>query len=596
MSSIADNLPPEILSEIFGHAEAWFRQWDAKTTPERHDYIEPSCVPPTVPNFITSTAPFTNFRLVSRQWKTVADTFFFREVAVNLGFGPDDGDSPENDADYQLGNDAYHHQSIHRPGSQIMKLVLDNEYTSLIRHLHIRLSLDKEKHDSADRSPDWDESDLDFVIPLLHQFQNFLFPAKSCAILHLYLQLYPIAGICLGQSAFSKATVEVIQDALILCPNMRLQLSISLPHDPWAVAGYFLGSQAEYLMEYLPDSVLSATNHLELELHDHLHDLIPSRLFESFRSMTKICLQKVVQPLEAPGLEAIENGLLSMPCLEHVDLSAIPISAFPKHLRSLKLYDVYSKPQMTFWRNITDLVKLEVLQLSFFETTDWAPSAPEVPVDWSQIATIRLPELRTLEVSTRILSSDLNTFCERVLHDSPSLRNLKLVGIVVSDKLVTGLRQQSLETFILTYHDHGFHRDASPGARSATTACGTIYWSGPRAMLKRSPRIRLFQIGIDHRLVPLSFYLIDDISLSCPELACIQIFYRIMDRKQREELERNVIDCRWLYFRGREPDERRDAIMKEVIYRMPKITWNEPQEIIIDLERFRMLQNQVAEE
>jgi hypothetical protein len=594
MSSIADNLPPEILSEIFGHTEAWFRQWDARTTPERHDHIEPSCVPQTVPNFITSTAPFTDFRLVSRQWKTVADTFFFREVAVNLGFGPDDGDSPGNDADCQLGNDAYYHQSIHRPGSQIMKLVLDNDYTSLIRHLHIRLSLDKEKHNFPDRSPDWDESDLDFVIPLLHQFQNFLFAAKSCAILHLYLQLYPIAGPCIRQAAFAKATVEEIQDALIHCPNMRLELSISLPTDPYAVVGYFLGSQADYLMEYLPDSVLSATNHLELELHDHLHHLIPSRLFDSFRSMTKICLQKVVQPLQAPGLQAIENGLLSMPCLEHVDLCAIPISVFPKHLRSLKLDDVYCKPEMRFWRNITDFENLEVLQVSFFETIDWAPLEPEVPVDWSQIATIRLPELRTLEVSTRLLSSNLNSFCERVLHDSPSLRNLKLVGVVVSDKLVTGLRQQSLETFILTYHNHDFYRDF-PGADSATTACRIVYWSGPKAMLKRSPRIRLFQLGIDNRLVPFSFRLINDISLSCPELACIQIFYRIMEREQREELERNVNDCRWLYFRGRAGDGRRDAIMKEVI-RMPNITWNEPQEIIIDLERFRMLKNQVAEE
>jgi hypothetical protein len=122
MSSIADNLPPEILREIFAHTEAWFRQWDAKTAPQRHDHIEPSCVAQTVPDFITSTAPFTNFRLVSRQWKTVADTFFFREVAVNLGFDPDDGDSPRNDVDYQLVNDAYYHQSIHRPGSQIMKL------------------------------------------------------------------------------------------------------------------------------------------------------------------------------------------------------------------------------------------------------------------------------------------------------------------------------------------------------------------------------------------------------------------------------------------------------------------------------------------
>jgi len=237
MSNIADNLPPEILSEIFGHTEAWFRQWDAKTTPERHDHIEPSCVPQTVPNFITSTAPFTDFRLVSRQWRTVADTFFFREVAVNLGSGPHDGDGPGNDVNCQLGNDAYYHQSIHRPGSQIMKLVLDNDYTSLIRHLHIRLSLDKEKRNCPDWPPDWDQSDLDFVIPLLHQFRNFLFAAKSCAILHLYLQLYPIAGICTEQAAFAKVTVEEIQDALIRCPNMRLQLSISLPTDPRAVAG-----------------------------------------------------------------------------------------------------------------------------------------------------------------------------------------------------------------------------------------------------------------------------------------------------------------------------------------------------------------------
>src|SRR5271170_1136342 len=114
MSSIADNIPPEILRDIFGHTETWFRQWHSEPNPLRqHNHIEQSGVLTRVPVILTTSSPFTNFRLVSRKWKRVADTLFFREVAINLGFSPDVG--------HMLGEDR---QSTDAPGSRIKKLVL----------------------------------------------------------------------------------------------------------------------------------------------------------------------------------------------------------------------------------------------------------------------------------------------------------------------------------------------------------------------------------------------------------------------------------------------------------------------------------------
>src|SRR5271170_5565262 len=89
MGSIADSIPPEILKEVFGYIEAWLDQQVTEKFPEPHHSIAmPLSVPRTAPFYVpTCGAAFANFRLVSRKWKIIADTIFFREVAINLGFG-----------------------------------------------------------------------------------------------------------------------------------------------------------------------------------------------------------------------------------------------------------------------------------------------------------------------------------------------------------------------------------------------------------------------------------------------------------------------------------------------------------------------------
>src|SRR5271168_2321906 len=166
MGSIADSIPPEILKEVFGYIEAWLdQQGTEKYFPETHHSIAmPLSVPRTVPFYVqTCGATFANFRLVSRKWKIIADTIFFREVAINLGFG-------HSEFLTRFGPE-YKEQLLHQPGSEIMKFA---EYTSLIRLLHVRLCLYKNDISDSKIFHVCDETDMKYLNGVLRQFRQLL--------------------------------------------------------------------------------------------------------------------------------------------------------------------------------------------------------------------------------------------------------------------------------------------------------------------------------------------------------------------------------------------------------------------------------------
>jgi hypothetical protein len=206
MSSIADNIPLEILREVFEHIVTSDSILDTDITRSmRHDHIEPSGVPYTAPDTPKPSVPFTDYRLVSCKWKIVADTFFFREPCINLGFDTPIVSRSEYDKHYLK-------QSKHHPGSQIMKLLLGRDYTPLVRQLHVCLNMDKRDSASNGGSQNWGEGDIEDFDNLLIQFRRVLLKAKSCSFLRLYLQLVPPALPVTDKVI--KMTIDTIHHAL----------------------------------------------------------------------------------------------------------------------------------------------------------------------------------------------------------------------------------------------------------------------------------------------------------------------------------------------------------------------------------------------
>ena len=238
--------------------------------------------------------------------------------------------------------------------------------------------------------------------------------------------------------------------------------------------------------------------------------------------MKKLSLHKTVGygPID---VEVIENGLLSMPCLEDLTVTCISISVFPSRLRSFKLKDDFLHPDTRFWNNLCCLEHVEVLQLIFDfdewdEDENWQNCEPDV--DWSQITDVRFSELHTFGAHTHFYSPNITTFCRHVLHKCSLLENLKLVGVGFRERDLLGIVTKSL-TVTLTYHDKdvALHIVYAPDY-----GCGTIYWPVLKTIFQKNPQITKFELGVDANLCPFTFEEIEEISMSSKKLPRIQFY------------------------------------------------------------------------
>jgi hypothetical protein len=599
MGSIADSIPPEILKEVFGYIEAWLDQQATEKyfLEPHHSITMPLSAPRTAPSYVpTCGATFANFRLVSRKWKSIADTIFFREVAINLGFGHSEfftSFGPE-----------YNEQPLHKPGSEIMRFVMNAEYTSLIRLLHVRLHLYENDISASKNFHGCDETDMKYLNGVLRQFRQLLLDLNSCSVIRLYLPVLPkFLDSIFVAPIITKMIIDAIREALKQSPKMQFEFYIhsaflDLPRDdgPRPMESRTPESQEHYLTPTVPDDLLSVSERLELELQAP----VTNRLFTSFSSMKKLSLHKTVGygPIDA---EAIENGLLSMPCLEDLTITCISISVFPSRLRSFKLKDDFLHPDTKFWNNLCCLEHLEVLQLTFDfdewdEDENWRNYEPDV--DWSQITDVRFSELHTFRVHTsNIYSPNVTTFCIHVLHKCSLLENLKLAGVRFRERDLLGIVTRSLKTVTLTYHRFSLHT-----AYFLDYECGTIHWSVVKAIFQKNPRITKFELGVDaNHLCPFTFQEIDEISMSSTRLACIQI-YRGEDSITAESGPGGLLDdgtdFGWLYIKNPTPDDIQDAIVEKII--TTSVHPVEPgfessiHEFIVDLDKLRMLKEKVA--
>jgi hypothetical protein len=357
--------------------------------------------------------------------------------------------------------------------------------------------------------------------------------------------------------------------------------------------------QEQYLTSQVPHEVFSLAKSLGMEIHLP----ISTRLFNSFRSMKTLVLHKVIQAYTPEDIQTIENGVMSMPCLENLDLWHVNKSVFPSRLRTLRMINLQHQ-DLKFWRNLSHLENLEVLQLCFFGLNCmnfWDPWPDDDQlIDWSQIPSPNLSKLRILEVTTRLVAPNATAFCELVLAKSSFLNHVKVVGLAIKDNHLTNIRTHSLESLVLTYHDKEVTLVAGM-APAHVTKCGSISWSAIKAVLQKNPRIRVLQLGLDAQfLTAFTFENIDEISMSSQELARILIHQGDMELERWELLSENSADvatsCGWLYIKNSGPDNSPDVIMKK-IFRMPRMArdpFNNTQEFILDLAKFRRLRRRLV--
>ena len=504
-------------------------------------------------------------------------------MTINLGFG-------HSEFFASLGPE-YKEQPLHKPGSEIMKFLMNAEYTSLIRLLHVRLYLYKNDISDSNNFHVCDETEMKYLNGVLRQFRQLLLDLNSCSVIRLYLPVLPtINDSNFVEPIITKMIMDAIREALKLSPKMQFEfyihnafLDLLRDDGPRPMESRTPESQEHYLTSTVPDDLLSASERLELELQAP----VTNRLFTSFSSMKKLSLHKTVGygPID---VEAIENGLLSMPCLEDLTVTCISISVFPSRLRSCKLKDDFLHPDTKFWNNLCCLEHLEVLQL-IFDFDEWDEDENwqniETDFDWSQITDVRFSELHTFGVHTHHYSPNITTFCIHVLHKCSLLENLKLAGVRFRECDLLGIVTRSLKTVTLTYHRVyvSFHM-----AYVLDYGCGTIRWSVVKTIFQKNPRITKFELGVDANLCPFTFQEIDEISMSSKRLACIQIYQDLVKASLGPGL----------YIKFPMPDNFQDAIMEKIITTSvhPVAARFEASihESIVDLDKFRMLKEKVA--
>ena len=88
MASIADSLAIEVLSQILQHVQNAYRsRIDPNGGSSERDKVDPIRIFAIAKRakYAFERRDFGSFRLVSRKWKAVADTMFFKDVIVDIG-------------------------------------------------------------------------------------------------------------------------------------------------------------------------------------------------------------------------------------------------------------------------------------------------------------------------------------------------------------------------------------------------------------------------------------------------------------------------------------------------------------------------------
>ena len=239
----------------------------------------------------------------------VADTFFFREIVIDLEFETDD----------QLRNIEEFHP-FNKPAAQVLRVLLRGGYTALICHLHVRFGFYQELDPDSDDSEImvnhtdniWDFWEWALLQSLLNRLGAALLTSQSCLVLSIYVHLNHRQDTrAPGLPKARKWFVHDIREYCKQCPNICLELFVTSCYNSYlesTIDGGTAEREENYIKSNLSDDLLFITDRLELQLYLP----ISAHLFTSFRSVKTRFLQKTA--FSYSNVETIERGLISMPC------------------------------------------------------------------------------------------------------------------------------------------------------------------------------------------------------------------------------------------------------------------------------------------
>src|SRR5277367_3744861 len=124
MASIADSLAPEVLSHILKHVQDGYNH-PGSPFHDRTDNIRFYNLLSMIYDNEWERDDFFGYRLVSRAWKAVSDTFVFRDLQIAIGYSPFDKRRAVS--------------GYHNAGHRFLEKVLLGGYSPLVRNVRVEV-------------------------------------------------------------------------------------------------------------------------------------------------------------------------------------------------------------------------------------------------------------------------------------------------------------------------------------------------------------------------------------------------------------------------------------------------------------------------
>lgn len=553
MSSIAESLPPELLEHIFQ-----FVQNDCRSA-EEDDVSYQRHVSLRIPFFSDSRKPsryerheFRQFRLVSRNWKMMADSFLFGDVCISIGGAWD------NNVFYSMDH-------------RFLETMYRGRYMKLVRSVHLELtSFD----DGSNTTVLWEGTRL------------WLFTNLICHVLRQHSCRYiRITSIMFSEYCSHRGIQHIlvnrITDALQNVPReCVVEFSTRSPRSGITRPM----SYEEWFMTQAPDRASKNLSSLEIGA---CTTAISKTFFASLRH-TKRFHMSSSEKLTPRDFDDFSARINMMPALE--ELSAdFPVSPLPKTLRRLHLtLQGHEFPPADFFTQLAQMDTLQDLRFGFFAAPP-DPRRPPQPIalsSWqlSQISTPQLPNLRVLHVSTDRASRMIQGLCFGVLCFCSSLEDVKLFGVGLTNDIILGTATRSLRNLALDSALYGYGgQEIETGFQQYTEE---IQWKTLCTLFQRNPGITQLRLAFSLSLAPLTYASIHTMSKLCQRLAYVEIFAELNDFVAKGILQ-NLRKCCGVEGIWSGGTRHQDGVIKKVINLICGIETG--YSVIVDLRLFRIL-------
>ena len=572
--NLASNLPLDILHQIFENVESSASELDPyEFDPDTINYT------PRNPRFDSTKISvgmreFTQYRLVSQNWKLVADTFLFRTLHIHL---------PQYDQLKDLVLDSESTDWIIRdPCWMLVNMILKGGYASMIRRLHVEIYYYEYVVVQCDRSS------LNLLSAYVQLLCDLILHSTRCLSLVLSLALYrKLEPLLPVSNQLVSLLLRIPQCCRNASVDLRMDVGLGVDATDYVQdtvgrrptvgngAGRELLSGVNLEMFFkkwiLRKGFLNILTFLELDID---LDISPG-ILGSLHSLKGLALHRDRVELPSSYYDDFSAGIQSLDNLRELELDDVPLSSFPITLRSLKILftDPWVMATTTFWRSMYRLQDLENLQISYYfeGSTDF----PLIDNEGLNTTPPPYSKLHTLQISASAipiqLSELVNDFCTSITKSSPCLKIIRLSDVPFSTRDLCSISTRCLRELTL------FRAESD-----------TIPWSILTALLNRNPRVNTLQLHLS--LTPLTYGDIDSISRACPNLPVMYLFKSDMDETEWESVmdTDDVTELKWLY--GESPMGQNNKIMRHVL-EMGSGLPDEDVEFYVEIDKFRRLRD-----